>query len=373
MGLFQWIFGKRRKPRNVDELLEAAGEGRSKGLSGPVDTSSFDKIDKRAEAVACCERIMEHMNEMKSQKNEYEVVTGYLNDAEKLENLPPEDHQELEDMAAKVLMFTKRREGLLNQKQRLPQARIDDFEAAADDIPAQIERLKSNEAYQAVVKRDMQYLEGEKQSQIMAMEGARRGQKILYRVMIVTSVLFAIWVIFSLGVTIMTDYDITLISAIIGALMGGSVFAAFLKVNSYHKTVKYSQACLNKAIVMLNRMKAKYVSITNAVDYVYDKYDVHSSYELEYLWEQYQIALREREETERANAQMEEHKRKLLHILRKHDLSGTLIWVNQCLAFIDPREMVEVRHKMVEQRQKIRARMEMQLEEIKVERDNLKF
>ncbi len=40
----------------------------------------------------------------------------------------------------------------------------------------------------------------------------------------------------------------------------------------------------------MNKIKFKYVNTKNAVDYACEKYHVHNSKELTYIWEQYQDA-----------------------------------------------------------------------------------
>ncbi len=376
MGLLQKIFGVfRRKPKSDDVFFEEAPSKNRKetAFDRNIDLSSFDHIDKRQEIVACCERIMGYTNAMKEEKNEYDVVTGYLKDTQVIDSLSEDDHKEIELTAARVLQLVQKRSGLLNQKQRLPEDRINDFEASADDIPQQIERLRSNEAYQGMVKRDMQYLEGEKHSWAVTMKNIKRENKLLNKALIMVLVVFVIWNILSLYVTMALGINLTLANVIVSAAVAVVAFAGFLKIISNRRLSKRSEASLNKSIVMQNRMKAKYVAVTNAVEYIYDKYDVHSSYELDYLWEQYQLVLKEREETQKANEQMEYQKKVLIRQLRRFHLTDPIIWVNQCNAILDPREMVEVRHRLVAGRQKIRARMEKQIEEIKNERKNLDF
>lgn len=66
----------------------------------------------------------------------------------------------------------------------------------------------------------------------------------------------------------------------------------------------------------MNRTKIKYVNSTNAVDYACEKYHVHNSYELTYLWEQYLEAKREREKFERNSDDLEYFNGKLVHMLQ---------------------------------------------------------
>ena len=374
MGLLQRIFGaikKNDRPEPVVETGEVFYDKKNISPRGAVDISAFTNIDSRQEIISCCERIMAHSATMKDEKNEYDVVTGYLNDTQKIDELSDEEKAQLSATCQKILEYGKQKEGFLNKKQRLPEERIDDFEAAADDIPNQINNLRNNEAYQSVVKRDMQYLEGEKSSWMADIERIKDEKRLFNRLLIGIAAVFAAWIVLSLVLKVGYDVDLTVVNIIAFIVVATAVFAIFMRISSNKRGLAYAEAALNKSIVMQNRMKTKYVSVTNAVEYVYDKYDVHSSYELNYLWEQYMIVLRERNEAARANEQMTYQKRVLVRQLMKYGLSDPSIWVNQCKALVDPREMVEVRHRMVASRQKIRSRMVAELEEIKNEREDL--
>lgn len=373
MGLLQKIFGKKQKvtrefvEKTPEELL--AGK---RARTAP-DVSSFRQIDKEQEIVACCERIMEHTNTVKEDKAEYELVTGYLQDADVIDQIPLEDHLRIEQIVHRILLYTKDREDILAKKHEISDARMTQFDSFTESISDQLERLKSNEAYQTMVKRDMQKLEGEKHSWVVQLDTAKREQKIFHRILLGMFVLFFAWIVTVLMVSLFTRYDLEFVSVITSGVIGLLTFLIFLRMQQAQKNQKVAEASLNRSIVLLNQMKAKYVSITNAVDYAYDRFDVHNAYELEYLWEQYTIAKHEREEYAKADEKIEKENRLLLHELHNYNLQSPQFWVNHAIAILDPREMVEVRHRLVEQRQKIRGRMEKQIKAIREERDNLKL
>ncbi len=375
MGLFQRIFGggkAHKKPESAPfPEEEIFYNKRDIPPRGAIDISAFENIDSRQEIISCCERIMAHSATMKDEKNEYDVVTGYLNDSKLLEEIPKEERSEIDATASRILEISKQREGILNQKQRLPEDRINDFDAAFEDIPSQINNLRNNEAYQSVVKRDMEYLEGEKAAWAADLRRIKHENSLFAKIAIAAAVLYGIWTIASVFIKMRLDIDLTVVNIIVSVVVVAVAFGSFIRLYSNRRGNRYAEAALNKSVVMQNRMKTKYVSVTNAVDYVYDRYGVHSSYELNYLWEQYLLAKKEREAAARAGDELDYQKRILVRQLLKFELSDPSIWVNQCRALIDPREMVEVRHRMIESRQKIRARMSSELDEIKNERKDL--
>jgi len=52
------------------------------------------------------------------------------------------------------------------------------------------------------------------------------------------------------------------------------------------------------------------------------------------------------------------HKRTLISILRRYQLHDPEIWIHQTAALVDKKEMVEIRHGLVDRRQKLRVQME---------------
>jgi hypothetical protein len=122
---------------------------------------------------------------------------------------------------------------------------------------------------------------------------------------------------------------------------------------------------MNHAIVLLNRMKFKYVNVTNAVDYAREKYHVKNASEFKYIWEQYLNEVKEREKFRQANEDLEYFSEKLIRQLNSYHLYDTRVWVNQASALIDKKEMVEVKHNLIVRRQKLRSRIEINAQSMK--------
>ena len=111
-------------------------------------------------------------------------------------------------------------------------------------------------------------------------------------------------------------------------------------------------------------MKFKYVNIKNAVDYTCERFHVNNSLELTYNYEQYIEACKEREKFKQTNEDLEYFNGRLVRILQGLHLYDARIWLNYANAVIDPREMVEVKHDLFSRRQKLRSRIEYNLNAI---------
>ena len=134
--------------------------------------------------------------------------------------------------------------------------------------------------------------------------------------------------------------------------------AILLKLQNNNEIIKKEYASLNHAIILLNKMKTKYVNATNAVEYAYEKYIVNSAYELEYLWNEYSSLKRERDKHNQTTGDIEYYSLKLSNELSRYDINYPDVWPNQAEALINPNEMVEIRHMLNQRRQKLRSRLE---------------
>ena len=98
------------------------------------------------------------------------------------------------------------------------------------------------------------------------------------------------------------------------------------------------------------------------MDYLYLKYAVSSAKELRINWEFYEEERYERKKFEQAKTELDILYKKILQILMRNKISDTSVWLHQTEAFIDAREMVEVRHALNVRRQKLREQMDYSLE-----------
>lgn len=125
-----------------------------------------------------------------------------------------------------------------------------------------------------------------------------------------------------------------LIGALLSAVAGSFVLLTY---QSYSDEVKSAAASKNKAVALENRVKIKYVSIKNAVDYTYEKYHVKNSKEFVYNYEQYLLAVKDKERFRRTNEDLEYNSKKLVSVLSKMtstmpeygSTTQTLLWITR--------------------------------------------
>ncbi len=357
-------FFKRRKDRaaleKVMEDVQVTG-----GLEQLSQNASEGMVLDR------CERIMQNAREIDDGKKEYYIVTSYLNDIELIENLAPDQAQEIQKAADYVAKLNQSRDQFLNTSKRISDAQFKMIQSQEEQIPDAIKNLRTNEEYQATVKRDMQYLEGEKQEWEIQKRENRRLRKRLrsasFMLLFAAATAAALMLVLSMGF----DYDLRYAwMAVIAVAFLGSAYIVF-RLESSRREILQAEVNINYAILLLNKVRIKYVNITNAVDYGRDRYHVRDSREFEYQWEMYQTAMREQEKYRKTNEDLNYYYDKLVKLLRKCELYDSRVWIEQPQALVDQKEMVEIKHDLLVRRQKLRARIASNLDIVKRERSEI--
>jgi len=66
-----------------------------------------------------CEQVLESNRQMEELKVEYQAVTSYLTDIQKIDQIPAEDRELLNDAARKIITFTRERSKFQNSTVRI--------------------------------------------------------------------------------------------------------------------------------------------------------------------------------------------------------------------------------------------------------------
>ncbi|MBE5919799.1 MAG: hypothetical protein E7272_08125 [Pseudobutyrivibrio ruminis] len=318
-----------------------------------------------------CEQIIASTKAMERQKMEYRIVTRYLNDIKAIENLPKEKAKDLRTTASKIVELE---ENLVNARAIQRNITDEQFQVISDDeedMPEIINRFTSDEIYQAKLKRNLSYLEGEKSRWEIEREELRYQVKLFKRMALTIMVSFMTLLILLFTMSSATEVDISVWVFAVLFICAVSGFLVFLRQNKIAKEKKVAIIHLNQAISMLNVERMKYVNVTNSVEYSKDKYSVNNAAELQYVWEQYQDKVRDQIRYTENNEDLEFYSNKLENILGSIGLADEKIWINQINALIDRQEMADCRHRLVTRRKKIRERLDDHRRIVQEERDEI--
>ena len=299
-----------------------------------------DESTKGFNVVEICEQMVDAARELEDNRTEYALVTNYLTDIERMENMSETDKKTMNDAAANILTLEKTRSDFLKTKNRISDSQYAQMQQLEDEIPRAIKRLEKNESSLDVINKDLRYLEGEKVQFDIDGEYAKSRQRAFRVYAVLLVVFFAVVVAVCTLMQIVSGADTTifmLIGALLSAVAGSFVLLTY---QSYSDEVKSAAASKNKAVALENRVKIKYVSIKNAVDYTYEKYHVKNSKEFVYNYEQYLLAVKDKERFRRTNEDLEYNSKKLVSVLSKNDFYDARVWLNYTNAIVDHKEII---------------------------------
>lgn len=361
MGLLKRNRAKKEKENNsgslqfmtVEEALRKNSE--KSGKTGKDNLISLVHED--------CSQLLAISREDAENKAEYEAVTNYLSDIQLIERADDAERQKLFDCASHILTLEKERRKQSTIENRLPDRiyhRLERYEAV---LPGDIQKLEEQEEYHDLVESDMRKLDGERESIKAMAEDAGARIVFLKRLNAVglILVLFIFCVLFGIGEYAKLDMMIPFL--LTGLLAVVLVLFVVTGVKSSRVRKRELEQKMNRAIALTNKIKLKYVTSTAALDYTYGKYGVESAPELKRLWERF---VKEKDEEKRLlqNSELLEfYKKELVRNLKELGLYDSEVWVRQTEALTDKKEMVEVRHRLNDRRQKIRNRIDLSVTE----------
>lgn len=324
-----------------------------------VNTDIYDAQEISDFVKSQCEVMREASERIETAMSEYSVVTEHFADIELLENAPEKRQREIAEAAERVDSLTVDRRIFKATESKLSNNAYHRMEMYEEEIPANYQYMQQQENYYEAVKRDMRMLEGERLG--LRLEAKALGRRQLRIRSAATASILCLAVVFSIFVIAMIavqdDENLTLflVVTILGAILALGMFA-LLKMTQ--RQVLVTEIRLNKATNLLNKTKIKYVNAANTLDYAYVKYRVKSSYELGRKYELYQAMKEEQQKILRMTANLNEAEEELHGLLKRLGMNDVNIWLGQVKALYNRKEMVEVRHELMTQRQKLRSQIE---------------
>lgn len=323
----------------------------------------FEASEIKNYVVSLCEQMIDISREMEEVRSEYDNVTEHIKDIQIVENLEGPQKDQLVDVATNIAKLTKVRNDYVNAEHKISEETFNQMDEEEAQLPGIIKRLQSNETYLNTIKKDLNHLAAEKvEWSVLRQERRDELEKLqkLSRICLFAGGGLALGVAI-LSVSLQWDMFPIMLVAFLAVLVGSYIV---IRMQDCNREIHKADVNQNRAIVLENRVKIKYVNIKNAVDYTCQRFHVHNSQELTYMYELYIEACKEREKFKQTNEDLEYFNRRLLRMLHVLHLSDVKIWLNYATAIAEPKEMVEVKHDYFARRFSLRTRIEYNLNAI---------
>jgi hypothetical protein len=317
-----------------------------------------DKAQEKNYVVDLCEQMIGASRDLEDAKAEYQLVTNYLTDIQIIEDLTDAEKKPIADCAMHVCQLDKQRTDYLQTKRQLSDTQFAQMQDEEDILPGIINRLKNNEKDLDAVKKDLAFLEGKKLEWSMQKGDAKQLQDVLRHAIVILCVLFATVMVLLTVLMVYMGTDLRLGLTIAGFVAAVAGTYILVRYQESSREIRQADVNRNHAITLENRAKIKYVNSRNAVDYTCEKYHVRSAKELQYIYELYQEEARQQEKFRQTSDDLAYSSKSLVQYLTRLRMYDARVWINHANAIVDSRELVELKHNLIERRQKIRARIE---------------
>lgn len=324
-----------------------------------------DAAQAKTYVVDLCKQMVQASKEIEDIRSEYELVTNYLTDIQILEDLSDAEKKPIVECATHVAKLEKQRTDFLKTKRRLTDTQYAQMQEEEENLPGVIRRLRTNEKDMDVLRHNLAILEGKKLEWTMQRSESERTQKVTRTA---AYYLFAVILTLFVFVAILSWYfqkDLQLALTILGFVAVAAAVVILVRYQDAIRTIRQTDVNRNHAITLENRVKIRYVNTKNAVDFTCEKYHVHNARELDELYGQYQEEAREKETFRKTSEELEYYTKAFLQYLTRLRMYDTRVWLTHANALIDSREMVELKHELISRRQKLRSRVDYNLNSIR--------
>ncbi len=351
MGIIKNLFSRKKRIEESELELQLETE-----LS---DSEKVTEVNGTSDMItSVCQRFIDATYRIEDLKMEYESVSNYFEDTQRIEQMPENLRGELNDIAAKLEFLERSQEEYKKLRSNLADDKYRVIARYEKEVPDLMRQLVELETRMTAIERDMQYLEGEKDTQDFYAEEAADHQVQLRSIAISVAGMGVVTFIAFFWLAYMYRFEMQIPGMITLFVITLVFVLLYLRYRREEYEIKMAQKRKQRAVELLNKVKIKYVNNKSTLDFIYEKYQIKNLRELEHLWEQYNILVQETKRFRQSVGDMKVYVDEMEKLLRDVGVLDPYIWSHQTAALLDSREMVEVKHELNTRRQSVRAKME---------------
>ena len=351
MGFWSKIFGKKKRQESSEENWE--------NIVYERDQVDFREKEQRSGYISSClDQIQEATREMNLLNGEYSLVTSYLMDMEEIEALPEEEREGLNAIAGKLVTLEQERARYRDRKNRMQDSDYYRLRRQEGEIQEGIEKIRECEDYGTKVKQDMQRVDRERHAYEYRRQELDMILNNIRGVTVIFLTAFLLCLIMLLVLQFIFEMNTRVGYLVAGAAAALAATIAWVKYTDGERELRRVEKGISKLIQLKNKLKIRYVNNRNLTDYLYIKYSTDSAASLEKLWGQYQQEKEERREFAEAESKLEYCQKELVSRMGNYRITSPERWISQPAALLDRREMVEMRHELIQRRQALRKQMD---------------
>lgn len=334
---------------------------------------NFDEEDQRKRYIVnCLEQIAEASKEIDLLTGEYTLVTSYLTDTDEIEALPAEQREEVNRVAGKLAGLEQERSRYREKKNRMRDADFYAIRKRENEIEEGIQKIRDGEKYGNLIRQDLHRLDGERhayeyrRNELENLMNNQRGMAVIFLTALIVCVVML--------VILQYAFEMDVYVGLFLAVGAGAVAISYVCIRYMDagRELQRVEKTINKIIQLQNKVKIRYVNNCQLMEYLYLKYNTDSAAKLEKQWKMYQDEKEERKQFAEAEAKIEYYQKQLVQQLAGYRVQMPERWISQTAALLDKREMVEIRHELIQRRQVLRKQMDYNQEVAESARNEVK-
>lgn len=334
---------------------------------------NFDEEDQRKRYIVnCLEQISEASKEIDLLTGEYTLVTSYLTDTDEIEALPAEQREEVNRVAGKLAGLEQERNRYREKKNRMRDADFYAIRKRENEIEEGIQKIRDGEKYGNLIRQDLHRLDGERhayeyrRNELENLMNNQRGMAVIFLTALIVCVIML--------VILQYAFEMDVYVGLFLAVGAGAVAISYVCIRYMDagRELQRVEKTINKIIQLQNKVKIRYVNNCQLMEYLYLKYNTDSAAKLEKQWKMYQDEKEERKQFAEAEAKIEYYQKQLVQQLAGYRVQMPERWISQTAALLDKREMVEIRHELIQRRQVLRKQMDYNQEVAESARNEVK-
>lgn len=320
-----------------------------------------DKVQREEYVREYCDMMAIASKDVEAQKIEYEKVSERLADLDEIAKLSMTEKSKVRLCAKSVIQAEEEESSYTRPARKITEAQYREMESMRDEIPDIIKKLKEQEDYQMVVRRDLNLLEGEKGAIAYTRKEERaRAKKAKNSSLIGLFLSLTVcMLLFMISKTMRVDMQLGYM--IVAAAFALILTSACVSYQNAQSNIARANRKLNKTISLQNTVKIKYVNVTNVLDYNYAKYNVMNSYELGYMWEKYNEEKAIRRQDSEIEIRLERVRGELYQLLKSYGINDPSVWVHQPGVLVVDNEEKTIRKSLVVQRQRLKKGIDFEM------------
>lgn len=342
---------------SAESLMESLAKSSKRRRNINVD----DAVAREQYVRDCCEMMSSASADVERQKSEYQQVMRSLADLDEINALPVHDRNQVILKAKKIVKIEDEEAKYVRPTRKITEAQYHHMEQLEDEIPEILEKIQKDEEYQMLVRRDLNFLEGEKGAiAYQRKEERNKAQNArAWSLVVIFSACMAAIIMLIMNKTVHMDIQMGLV--ILAGCFALAITGIFVSFTNAQREITRANRKLNRTITLQNTVKIKYVNITNVLDYNYAKYGIMNSHELGYMWEKFQEEKASRLHDSDVEERMDTARKELYQLLKHYHISDPSALVYKARVLTDPREEENERREMIVMRQRLKKGIDFEL------------